>query len=329
MKSSPLRRTCTAALIASLAFFTAACGSDDNNYSYGNGFNQNQINQYAARFLGTSNLGGQNSTLDLNVDNAGAATGTMTVENPAMRVISPLGVTIPGGTYNVTGTVNTTNGTFSLTGTIAGFGNFSINGVLPLGTAQGTYFVTINGQNYPGVIQNSSQGQPSGGDGTQHFIASGTSTNAVFTPGGSYNGLTGILSSPLVSGVVVTDSSTSNLVTISLSSGTSPIRNLTFGVITHGAALQVNTPYNLATNSNEDGAIVTYQEVIGTAVDKAWAQGSGSGGTLTITSLTNSAVEVDYNFTNIPVNSAQSPNNAQGTIQTVSGHAVGNFLVTP
>ena len=106
MKSTSLRRTCTAALIASLAFFTAACGSDDNNYSYGNGFNQNQINQFAARFLGTSNLGGQNSSLDLNVDNTGAATGTMTIENASMRAINPLAVNIPGGTYNVTGTVN-------------------------------------------------------------------------------------------------------------------------------------------------------------------------------------------------------------------------------
>ena len=323
MKSSPLRRTCTAALIASLAFCTAACGSDDNSYSYGNGFNQNQINQFAARFLGTSNLGGQNSSLDITVDNAGTATGTMIVTNPPMRAINPLAVTIPGGTYNVTGTVNPNTGAFSLTGTIVGFGNFTINGVLPTGTAQGNYLVTINGQNYPGVIQNSTQGQPSGSTGTQHIIATGTSSNAVFTPGGSYNGLPGILSSPIIGGVVVTDSSTSNLVTISLTSGTSPLRNLTFGVVTHGAALQLNSPYNLITDPNGEGALVTYQQIIGTAVDKAWAQGSG---TVTITSLTNSAVEVDYNFTNIPINSAQDPNNAQGTIQTISGHAVGNFL---
>lgn len=325
MKSSPLRRTCTAALIASLAFFTAACGSDDN-FSNGGAFNQNQVNQFAARYLGTSNLGGQNSSLDINVDNTGAATGSMTIDNAVMRAILPLTLNAPGGTYSVTGTVNPNTGAFTLTGNVPNFGSFTISGVLPLGTAQGNYFVTINGQTFPGVIQNFTQGQPSGNNGTSRFIATGTSSNAIFTPGGSYNGLSGILSNPLVGGAVVTDSSTGNSVTISLSSGTSPIRNLTVGVVTQGAALQLNNPYSLITNANEDGAIVTYQEVIGTAVDKAWAQGTGSSGTLTITSLSNSAIEVDYNFTNIPVNSGQNPNNAQGTIQSVSGHVVGNFL---
>ncbi|MBN9418672.1 MAG: hypothetical protein J0I12_24690 [Candidatus Eremiobacteraeota bacterium] len=328
MKSSPWRRVCTAALLTSLAFFTAACGSDDTNtYS---GFNQGQANRFLGNFAGRGALSsGQTGTLNLSVGANGQATGTFVVTNPAVQALANFSVAT--GSYSISGTVDQNTGAFTLTGTVPDFGTFTITGVLTQSGTVGSYAITLNGQTFTGSIQPGttppSNTNPTG-NGTTKPIASGSLTGFSFT-GSGFNGVNPPLTSPIVSGELTTGTTDNNHLTIALAQTGSSITNfrtLSFVVITHGSALTTGT-YNILQNSSDNGFSVSLSDTTGTTINSAWAQTSGTTGTFTITSLTDSRVEADFNVSNVGPNSV-TPGSAVGTFNA-SGHVVGNFLSLP
>ena len=325
MQSSSLRRACTAALITSLAFFTAACGSDDSNV-YG-GFSQTQINQFAGTFAGRGALSnGQTGTLNLTVGTDGKANGTFVVDNPVRALAN---FTVVSGSYSVSGTVDPNTGAFTVSGTVPEFGTFSITGVLPRNGVVGNYVVSLNGETFTGAIQAGST-PPSNipSNGTTKPILSGTLSSFVFN-GTGFNGVNPPLTNPLVTGELTTGTTDNNHLTIALAqTGTSQtnFRTLTFLVVTRGNALTTGT-YNILQNSTDSGFGVSLSDTTGTNINAAWAQTSGTTGTFTITSLTDSQVVADYNVSGVGPNS-ETPGSAAGTFSS-SGHIVANFLALP
>ncbi len=322
MQSSTLRRACTAALITSLAFFTAACGSDDSNV-YGGGFSQSQINQFAGTFAGRGTLSnGQTGTLNLTVGADGKANGTFVVDTPVRALAS---FTVVNGSYSVSGTVDPNTGAFTVTGTVPEFGTFSITGVLPRNGAVGNYVVTLNGQTFTGAIQAGSTPPTSNPGGTTKPILSGTLSNFQFV-GNGFNGVAPPLTNPLVTGEVTTGTTDNNHLTIALAqTGTSQtnFRTLTFVVVTHGGPLTTGT-YNVLQNSNDNGFTVSLSDTTGININAAWAQTSGTTGTFNITSLTDSQVVADFNVGAVGPNSV-TPGSATGTFNA-SGHIEADFL---
>jgi len=326
MQSSTLRRACTAALITSLAFFTAACGSDDSNV-YGGGFSQSQINQFAGTFAGRGALSnGQTGTLNLTVATDGKASGTFVVDNPVRSLAD---FTVVTGSYSVSGTVDPNTGAFTVSGTVPEFGAFSITGVLPRNGAVGNYVVTLNGQTFTGAIQAGSTPPSSGNPGgNTKPILSGTLTNFQFV-GNGFNGVNPPLTNPLVSGEITTGTPDNNHLTIALAqNGNSQtnFRTLTFLVVTHGGPLTTGT-YNVLQNSNDSGFGVSLSDTTGININAAWAQTPQTTGTFNITSLTDSQVVADFNVGAVGPNS-QTPGSAAGTFNA-SGHIVANFLNLP
>lgn len=328
MQSSLLRRACAAALLTSLALFTAACGSDDSNVY--TGYNQGQVNQLQGNFAGRGALSnGQTGTLNLSVGADGRATGTFVVANPVVQALAAFSVAT--GSYSISGTVDQNTGAFTLTGTVPEFGTFTITGVLTQNGTVGNYVVTLNGQTFSGSIQPGTtppaNNNPSG-SGTTRAITTGSLTGFTFS-GTGFNGVNPPLTSPLVTGEITTGTTDNNHLTIALAQTGSTITNfrtLSFVVITHGNALTTGT-YNILQTSANDGFSVSLSDTTGTTINSAWAQTSGTTGTFTITSLTDSRVEADFSVSNVGVNSV-SPGSAQGTFNA-SGHVVGNFLNLP
>ena len=325
MQSSPLRRACTAALITSLAFFTAACGSDDSNV-YG-GFSQNQVNQFAGTYAGRGALSnGQTGTLNLTVGPDGKVTGTFVVANPVMALAT---FSVATGSYAVSGSVDPSTGAFTVSGTVPDFGSFSITGVLPRNGVGGSYVVTLNGQTFTGAIQaGSTPPNNNPGSGTTRPILSGTLSSFVFT-GTGFNGVNPPLTSPLVTGELTTGTSDNNHLAIALAQlGTSAtnFRTLSFAVVTHGNDLTTGT-YNILQNSNDNGFSVSLSDTTGITINAAWAQTASTTGTFTITSISDTQLVADYSVSGVGPNSV-TPGSAAGTFAS-SGHIVANLTTLP
>lgn len=323
-----------AILLALATFFVSACGSssnDDLNQISGQQGNAGQGNlSYVGRFLGANNLfNGQTSVLDLTTSTSGSATGTLTVSTVPVR---GQGVTTPG-TYPVSGSVNLANGFFQVSGTITGVGPFAIEGTLPVGTAQGSYTLSINGQTFAGVIQNSNLGTPTppnNNNPTGDLITSGTLSSFIFAPDGSYNGVNPPVSnSDRFGGAVGTGQNDINSATIAVTNSTvsGTTVNLRAFVVSvnlpDGEELTVGETYPLA-GTNGRGAVISLSESTGTTVNRAWAPTASTTGSVTITSLTDTAIEMDFDFSNVGPNSEVANNTATGSFDT-SGHLVGNF----
>jgi hypothetical protein len=329
------------ALLGTLALFTAACGSGGSTVGGVPGGPVAAVNPFAGQFLGTNPLnGGQTGAVDLQVDSLGRVTGVFRVVAPPAP---PAGILLPAGSYIVSGNVNFQTGVFSLTGSLPGVGDFTLTGTLPTGTNQGSYLLTIGGESFPGVIQNASLGVPNpnpnpgpgGGtqDGVNRLVGGGTLSGFTFTPSGGYNGVNPPVSgSSLIGGAVRDGSNSNNTATISISQsqivGTSvTIRALVVGVVTGASPLTVGQTYPLATTPTGQGSIISLSETTGTTIDKAWAPTANSAGNVTITSLTDTAIELDFEFTNLGPNSAD-PGAAVGGFDT-AGHVLGNFVQLP
>lgn len=328
MQSSLVRRAGMAALLTSLALFTAACGSDDSNFNYG-GFNQNQNNSFAGNFAGRGALSdGQTGTLNLVVAADNTVTGTFVIDSP-VRALAAFSVAT--GSYSVSGTVDPNTGAFSVTGSVPGFGTFTITGVLTRAGSVGTYAVNLNGQTFTGSIQPGTippnNTNPSG-NGTTRPFRDGTLSSFTFT-GSGFNGINPPLTSPLVTGELTTGTTDNNHLTVALAQTGSPITNfrtLAFVVTTHGNALNTGT-YNILQNGSDNGFTVSLSDTTGTAINAAWAQTASTTGTFTITSITDTQVVADYSVSGVGPNS-ETPGSAQGSFSS-TGHIVANFLNLP
>lgn len=359
-------------LLGLLVLLVAACGdsNDINNISGQQG--NVPVRVFTGPFLGANNLGARTATLNLNVANTGAATGTVTVAGVNAQAIE-----INPGVYDIAGLVDLTTGAMNLTGNFPGVGPFTINGTLPVGNNQGGYTMNVNGQTFAGTIQNASLGVPTppgGGNttggttgnttggttgnttggttgnttghttghttggttgGEQHLIRSGTLSNFSFQPGAGYNGVNPPVSaSSTITGAVTHGSATENLVAITISditiSAQPRVRTLVFGVTLHnGQDLEVGKTYNLVSNANDGGALLSLSEGVGTQIDAAWAATAGSTtGTVTIVSLTETGVKLNFDFSNVIVNSEVANNTAAGTF-SVSGTVDAPFAPMP
>lgn len=325
--------------LCAVSLVATGCG-DENDDAFINTFNPGLINtntfgnnQFAGRYLGTTNVNGQQGTLDLSVGPSGQATGTLTFggQQVTMRVLGMLLT----GPYTFTGSVDPNTGSFLLQGEVPGLGPVVVTGTLPRGNAQGNFQFTVGGQTFSGPIQNAQLGVPNnnnngGGQntGNQRLISSGTLSNFTFTEGGGYNGVNPpVTPSSLVTGTV-TQNGPDNGVFIVISEvfvGGNParVRSLTFGVDTNGNNIEVGRTYNLITANGQEGAIVSLQETNGPTIERAWTQGTGATGTVRVTSLTSTTIDVEFNFSNVGPN-AETPGSAQGTFST-SGTVRGNF----
>jgi hypothetical protein len=329
-----------------LTLFIAACGdSNDFQEVSGQRGNSNQNLAFVGSWLGANNLGaGQSATLSMTVANSGQATGSLTVDQP---LVSNQAVTIPTGTYPLSGTVNLATGAFSLSGTLTGLGPISISGQLPIGNSQGAYSITINGQTFSGVIQNADLGTPTppsndddddddddDDSGNSHLILGGTLSNFVFTPDGSYNGANPpVDESSLITGAVVTGSAEENAVTIAISETTigsqgAQVTALAFGVVTHdGEPLEVGHTYPLVSTEDGDGSVVSLSDTTGTTITSDWISTEDTTGSVTITALTDDEVELDFTFTGVAPNPEVEGNESEGTFST-SGHVSADFAAS-
>ncbi len=312
--------------------FVTACGSDNDFDEFVN-TNINNSN-LAGRYFGANNLNaGQVGNLDITVTPNGTANGTYTVRNSIPNQ------TITTGTYGVSGNVNLTTGVFSFAGNITGFGPFSMTGTLPTAGKVATYTFTINGQTFTGAIQPAAQGMPNppqnnGGGGDGKMIQGGTIQSFVFTPAGGYNGknppvtTAANIAGALGTGAQGQDSLSLVLSEFTLDGATATTQLFTVSVVVpDGEDLTVGTAYPLVGN-NGRGAFVTLNTVVGTATTTGWAIGAETQGTLTITSLTDTNVTVEFNFTNLVPNPEIENNTALGSFNT-SGRITGNFVNLP
>lgn len=311
--------------------FTSACGNNSNLDEYVNN-SINNGNTLAGQYLGANNLNsGQVGTLDVTVAQDGSASGTYKVTNPTV------GQTITTGTYPVTGSVNLTTGTFTLSGTIPGLGAFSISGVLPISGNVANYTITINNQTFTGAIQPASQGTPTppsnNGGATSKLISSGTLSNFLFTPDNSYNGANPPVSnSSLFGGAVATGSDNSQSATLllsetSLNGQTATIRSFTVSVVVpSGETLQAGTTYPLVSNGR--GAFLTLNKSVGVTAVEGWTIGANTTGSATIVSLDANSITVNFSFNNLVPNTGIANNTATGSFNT-SGTITGNFANIP
>ena len=348
MKNS--NRTWFSLMLGLLTFFVTACGDSNSSINEVSGQPaQQQAPLFTGNFLGAANLGaGQTSVLNLNVAANGTATGTVTVSAARAQSDSFL------GTYDVNGSVDTSTGAFTATGTIPGVGPFTISGTLPMvANGQGAYSLTVANQTFNGLIQNASQGVPTppptgggaggGGDIGQRIINGGQAT-LNFQPGNGYNGFTPSATGAQLAGAVVTNSTTSNLALVVLlnptAEGTTPVINGTvFGIVTrNGEPLEIGKAYPLTTLVDTT-SLLSLGRLSGTSLpdftnldaitnlqsNPNWVVVPGqSQGTATLTELTSTGMSMTFNFSNVVPNPEVPGNTAAGSF-SASGSVTATF----
>lgn len=316
-------------LVFSLLFFVS-CGDSSEDFA----FNNNQNQQF--RYLGANSFNnGQNGTLDFTVFGNGSASGTFQVVND----INPQTTATPGS-YPVSGTASLASNSFSLSGTIPGFGNFIITGILPQGSNQTAYTITFaNNVAFQGVLQSASLGVPSvpgNGGGTSQLISGGTVNNLEFQFSPEYNGdEPPVDAQSVISGAFGEGADGQQSLTITLSETVAigpptQINLLTVSIVDpSGADLVVNQAYPVSVNDTDAGSIATLSEVVGVNTEKGWVTlGQTTTGTATITALSDTQVTVEFNFDNLVVNSEVTNNMATGSFDLI-GSITGNFATTP
>lgn len=117
---------------------------------------------------------GKTGALNIIVDSAGAAQGTLAVTAPSARGREGDSFSFTVGTTNVSGTVGT-DGTVNVSGTDSGSGLFSVTGTL--GATGGTLNIGAGGQIYTGTLS-TNIGGGGGGAGGAITLGSGSGTNA-------------------------------------------------------------------------------------------------------------------------------------------------------
>ena len=151
-------------------------------------------------------------------------------------------------------------------------------------------------------------------------LSNGQVTALTFTPDLNYNGTNPpvtLLSS--LSGSVVVDSETNNQVSLALSQDSC---TMSFGVLSGSDPLQTGQLYEPFFNDVGPGSFLNLEDL--TAGRKSWIQTAATTGGLTIVSLTDSAIEVDFNFVGLQSNFRQGTGNATGGFD-VSGHVIADL----
>jgi hypothetical protein len=327
--------------LCALSLVATGCG-DDNDDAFINTFNPGVINnntfgnnQFAGRYLGTTNVNGQQGTLDLSVGPNGQATGTLTF---GAQQVSPrvLGVLLTGP-YTFSGSVDPNTGSFLLQGELPGLGPIVMTGTLPRGNAQGSFQLSIAGQTFSGPIQNAQLGAPgpnNNGGGTPatgdtRLIFGGSSDVALSFS--SFNGIqTQFSANDTVTGTLIQNSN-NNLASLIVSetivdpqtSAPVGLRSLVLAINTNGEELEVGRAYEVVNSNTTVGAIVSLQETdLAGNIQKIWT--AGGSGTVTVTSITSTKMEMAFSVSNVPANPAQGANPASGTFSG-TGTVSGNF----
>lgn len=326
--STRARKLFSLLTISALCLFTVACGdSNDLDEFVVNNINNNA--GFVGQYSGASTLNNQNSTLTLATSNNGQAAGSLQV-----AAVTPQ-TTFPVGTYPVTGTFNGSTGAFTVTGSIPNVGPFTITGVLPTGSNQGSYTLSIGNETFAGVIQNSSLGTPNPptntGGGTSALIQGGSLTNFVFNPDGSYNGdnppvdAQSTISGAVGDGVDGTESATFVLSEIVLQGQTAFTTTFTVSIVApQGQDLVTGQTYQLASDANSNGAIIALSSSEGINVTEGWSLVQATTGSAVITARDANSITINFQFNNVGPNSEIAENPAQGTFST-SGTITGNF----
>ncbi|MBS2033825.1 hypothetical protein JST97_02505 [bacterium] len=148
------------------------------------------------------------------------------------------------------------------------------------------------------------------------FLASNPQFTAlVFKPNADYNGVNPpVTAASSFSGTIVVDSGSNNLVRFALNEGA---RTLSFGVLAGSDPLVPGQVYSPFFNDLGPGSFLNLEDL--TSGRKSWLQNAATGGGLTIVSLSDTQIEIDFNFTNIQPNFRQGSGNALGLFD-VSGH---------
>ena len=151
-------------------------------------------------------------------------------------------------------------------------------------------------------------------------LSNGQVTALTFTPEQNYNGTNPpvtLLSS--LSGSVVVDSETNNQISLALSQDA---RTLSFGVLSGSDPLLTGQLYAPFSNDVGPGSFLNLEDL--TSGRKSWIQNAATSGGLTIVSLTDSAIEVDFHFVGLQSNFRQGTGNATGGFD-VSGHVIADL----
>lgn len=300
----------------SLSLSVTGCGSDNSGI-------QQALNPFAGNYAGNVPLDGNRlGKLALVVDAAGNAAGTFQVQD-----VMPRQVLITPGVYNVLGFVDPATGQFRLSGNVPGIGDFVIEGTLP----NGLVVLTIDGQTYSGTLQpgtvNNNTNNNNGG--TARLVIGGSVPAFTFTPNGSYNGVNPpVDTGSMVGGAVQNSSPDVNSITLSLSettlNGVTPvIRALAVG-IRSPQTLVVGQSYPLLTGQAQEGSFISLSESEGQTVTQAWAPDAQTTGQVTLVRLTDSEVELQFQFSDVGLNSEVQGNTAAGRFST-SGTIVGTL----
>jgi len=146
-------------------------------------------------------------------------------------------------------------------------------------------------------------------------VSNGQVSSLVFTPDSAYNGTNPpvtLLSS--LSGSLVVDSETEDQLTLALTEGA---RTLSFGVLNGADPLVEGQLYTPFSNDVGPGAFLNLEDL--TSGRKSWTQTAATIGGLTIVALSDTALEVDFNFVGIQSNFRQGSGTATGFFD-VNGH---------
>ena len=162
-------------------------------------------------------------------------------------------------------------------------------------------------------------------------ITGGVITNFLFTAGPGYNGVVPpVDTNSTLEGDMVNEAEADNQLNLRLSQTTpsgppgAPIvnvRKLAFGILSRSTPLEAGQVFQLIANPEDPGAYVTLVDATTQSgvetIHQTWTHTAASNGTLTVTDLSDSQVELDFTLQNIQPN--LNLGNAQGTF-TVTGH---------
>lgn len=353
MKHFRHRELVFAALLSASTLFAVGCGSDDDNRFNGTtvlpiatATTTTTTVNYNGRYVGSTTLSnGQPAAYDLTVSGSNQIGGTITLGSVSAR--SDFAPT--QGTYSVSGFVDPASGAFSLSNNQG----LQVSGVLPSNGRAGSITVTINGETFTAALDPASfspSGSATGGSTTTTTTTNGSTSGSTtsngtpdpisgvvlsgfsFNPSGDYNGPVATSNPLITSGFFDNrETGTKGQFAIALTVGFSGtnVQGLVFGAQTTGEALAVGQEFPVITTAeagNNPGSYVSMSDSTGTTINKAWAQNTGTTGSVKITSLSATRIEVDFTFNNVPINTAVANNAATGTF-SVSGHAAGS--ITP
>ena len=275
-----------ATTISVLSLLAAGCGGGDTNAvvsapALGTGTTGSA---FAGRYVSTLALGeGQTGAVDFTVAADNTATGTLTVTNTA-QTRQTQAFSFGAGTYAIQGTVNSTTGVFTMSGTVDGQ-PFSFAGTLPApgnNYVGGSYTLTAGGQTYTGSF-GSTSATPTPTVTPMPTPTSTTTPGPTPTPtsvtgqrfvgqitgvSSDYNGQTSTIDSPQSAASTIGDGVTPNFTSSAAQTNERSVQFTvtTLGGVTAPGTFPVGTGTTLATVFYNDGLARGWVAVSGSVV---------------------------------------------------------------